>query len=173
MTNRRADDPAQADRAWAGYHPRAAVPALATAAIASLLVWTGRWYLDDLHEFADRVGALAVFALAWCVWPALLTVYLYKAVTYTYRVTDRSLLVDFGFWYRPVAPVPLPEITAVVTGRGWLGALLGVGWVEVRAAGRAVRLIGVRRPEALAVLLREAVRTARATTESARAPAAS
>ena len=173
MTSRRTDDPAQADRAWAGYHPRAAVPTLATAAVASLLIWTGRWYLDDLSELADRVGALAVFALAWCVWPALLTVYLYKAVTYTYRVTDRSVLVDFGFWYRPIAPVSLHEVTAIDAGGGWLGALLGVGWVEVCTAGRAVRLIGVRRPEGLAELIREAVRAARDATESARAPAAS
>ena len=53
-TNRRTEDPAQADRAWSGYHPRAAIPAVAAAAVASLVMWTGRWYLDPLSELADR-----------------------------------------------------------------------------------------------------------------------
>jgi hypothetical protein len=151
---RQRNDPAQADRVWAGYHPRAAVPALAGATALSLVVWTGRWYLDDLSELADRVGGLAVFAIAWGVWPALAAVYLYRAVTYTYRVTDRAVLADFGFWYRPVPPVWLREVAAVRTGAGRLSALLGVGWVEVCTADRVVRLVGVRRPEALAEVIR-------------------
>src|SRR5689334_11220864 len=158
---RRADDPAQADRAWAGYHPRAAAPAVAAAAVASLAVWTGRWYQDDLFALADRVGALVVFAPVWGLWLAVATVYLYRAVTYTYRLTDRAVLVDFGFWYGPVAPIPLREVTAVRAGAGWLGRRLGVGWVEVRTADRAVRLVGVRHPEVFAEQLRDAARAAR------------
>src|SRR5690348_16626494 len=96
-SHRRADDPAQADRAWAGYHPRAADTAVAAAAVVSLLVWTGRWYQEDLSALADRVGALAVFAPVWCVWLGLGAVYLYRAATYTYRLTDSAVLVDFGF----------------------------------------------------------------------------
>ncbi|MBN9121059.1 MAG: PH domain-containing protein [Planctomycetes bacterium] len=152
----RADDPAQADRAWAGYHPRAAIPTAAVAAVASLVVWTGRWYLDDLSELADRVGALAVFALAWCVWPALLTAYLYRTVTYSYRLTDKAVLVDFGFWHAPVPPVWLEEITEVRAGAAWLDRPLGVGWVELCAAGRTVRLLGVLRPDELAEQIRAA-----------------
>jgi hypothetical protein len=155
-SHRRADDPAQADRAWAGYHPRAGAPAIAIMAIASLIVWTGRWYLEDLSALADRVGALAVFALAWCVWPGLLAVYLSRAATYTYRLTDRAVLVDFGFWYRPVSPVWLRDITQVRTGGGWMQRVLGVGWVEVRTLGRAVQLVGVRHPELFAERIREA-----------------
>ena len=155
-----AGDPARTDRLWTGYHPRAAVPALVSVAVASLVVWTGRWYLPDLSEMTNRLGALAVFALAWCVWPAVGAVYLYRAVTYTYRVTDRAVLIDFGFWHRPVPPVWLREVAAVRTGAGRLHALLGVGWVEVRTADRAVRLVGVRHPEALAEVIRKAVAAA-------------
>jgi hypothetical protein len=122
------------------------------------VVWTGRWYLDDLSELADRAGALAVFALAWCVWPALLTAYLYRTVTYTYRLTNRALLIDFGFWHPPVPSVMLAEIVEVRTGAGWLARLLGVGWVELwTARGRAVRLVGVRQPEAFAEQIRAAL----------------
>jgi uncharacterized membrane protein YdbT with pleckstrin-like domain len=154
--NRRLEDPAQADRLWTGYHPRAAVPAVAGTALVALLVWTGRWYVEDLSGLADRVGALAVFAMAWGVWPAVAAVYLYRAATYTYRLTDRAVLIDFGFWHRPVPPVWLTEITAVRAGAGWVGRLLGVGWVEVRTALRTERLIGVRHAEAFAERIRAA-----------------
>jgi membrane protein YdbS with pleckstrin-like domain len=154
----RTDDPAQRDLAWVGYHPRAIAPAAALAAVASLVVWTGRWYLDDLSELADRVGALALFALAWGVWPALAAVFLYRTVTYTYRLTDRAVLVDFGFLARPVPPVPLAEVTAVVAGGGWVWRWFGVGWVEVRTADRAVRLPGIRRPAGFAQQIRVAAK---------------
>jgi membrane protein YdbS with pleckstrin-like domain len=150
-------DPAQRDLAWIGYHPRAMATLVALVAVASLVVWTGRWYLDDLSELADRVGALAVFALAWAVWPAIAAVFLYRTVTYTYRLTDRSVLVEFGFLSRPIPPIPLAEVTAVVTGRGWVERHLGVGWVEVRTGDRVVRLPGVRNPEVFAIAIREAV----------------
>ena len=157
MTQRRADDPAQADRAWSGYHPRTAIPALVVVAAASLVVWTGRWYQFDLRELANRYGALALYAPVWCVWAALVTVYLYRAVTYSYRLTSRAVLIDFGFRHPPVPPVWLEEVAEVRTGGGWFGRLLGVGWVELRAAGRTVRLIGARHPEELAEQIRAAV----------------
>jgi hypothetical protein len=156
--HKHADDPAMTDRRWAGYHPRDMAPAVALVAAASLVVWTGRWYLDDISVLADRLGAWAMFALAWAVWPAIAAVFLYRTVTFTYRLTDRAVLVDFGPLSRPVAPVWLKDVTAVVTGGGWLGRRWGVGWVEVRdAAGRAVRLKGVRKPLLFAEKLREAV----------------
>ena len=139
------DDAALLDRVWAGYHPRAAVPAVAAATAASVSIWLGRWYLSDLSELADRVGALAVFAMAWCVWPAVAAVYLYRAITYTYRLTDRAVLIDFGFWFRPTPPVWLKDVIEVRAGGWWLSRLLGVGWVDVRTTtGRRVRLPGVR-----------------------------
>ena len=155
-SNRRADDPAQVERVWVGYHPRAAVPAVAVATVASLLVLTGRWYQADLSELAQRVGALVVFALAWCVWPVLGVVYAYRTVTYAYRLTDRTVLIDFGFRHRPVQPVLLREVTEVRTGAGWVQRLVGVGWVEVKTADRAVRLVGVRRAESFAAQIRAA-----------------
>jgi hypothetical protein len=162
-------DPAQTDCAWVGYHPRAAVPALAVAGVASLLIWTGRWYLAPLSELTDWLGSWVIFAMAWCVWPALVTVYVYRAVTYTYRMTNRALLVDFGFWHSPVPPVWLSEITEVRVGTGWLSRLLGVGWVEVKTMSRVERLVGVRNPNSFAAQIRAAREGARGT-EKPRAP---
>jgi uncharacterized membrane protein YdbT with pleckstrin-like domain len=155
-SHQQTDDPAQAERAWIGYHPRAAAPAVVVATVLSLVVWTGRWYLGALVALADRVGALAVFAPVWCLWLVLVALYAYRAATYTYRLTDRAVLVDYGFRHRPVPPVWLRDITQVRTGGDWLHRLLGVGWVEVQTADRLVRLAGVRDPEAFAKLIREA-----------------
>ena len=154
-------DPSHRDLAWVGYHPRATAPAIALAAIANALVLSGRWYLVDLSEFADRVGALAVFALAWAVWPGLLAAFLYRTVTYTYRLTDRAVLVDFGFFSRPVPQIVLTDVVEVKVGGGWMARRLGVGCVEVQTKNRSLRLPGVRHPAAFAEKIRTAVAACR------------
>jgi len=133
-------------------------PAVVSVAAMSLLVWTGKWYLDELSGLADRVGALALFVIAWGVWPGLGAVFLYRTVTFTYRLTDRAVLIDFGLWYPPVPPVLLTEIQEVRTGAGWFSRLLGVGWVELTIATGTVRMTGVRHPEAFAEQIRAAAR---------------
>jgi hypothetical protein len=96
-------------------------------------------------------------------------VYAYRAVTYTYRMTNRALLIDFGFWHSPIPPVWLSEITEVRVGAGWLSRLLGVGWVEVKTMSRGERLVGVRNPNSFAAQIRAAREGARGT-EEPRAP---
>jgi membrane protein YdbS with pleckstrin-like domain len=150
------DDRALADRGWWGYDPRAMFPAVTVAVGASVVVLSGRWYLEDLSWLAERAGALAVFGLAVAVWPGLVAVLLYRAVTYTYRLTDRAVLVDRGSLSRPEPPVWLADLTGVEAGAGWVGRRLGVGWVKLTAAGRVVRLAGVRRPSQVAAAIRAA-----------------
>ena len=150
------DDPSLRDIMWMGYHPRAAAPSFVVAAIVTALVMTGRWYLVDLSELAARAGALAVFALAWAVWPGLVLVFLYRTVTFTYRLTNRALLVDYGSFFYPVAPIVLTDIVGIKTGGDWPIRLLGVGWVDVQTKDRSVRLSGVRCPEAFAEKIRSA-----------------
>jgi hypothetical protein len=133
------------------------VPLLTLAAAASVVLLTGRWYLEDLSGLADRAGALAVYGIALAVWPGLLGVLLYRSVTYTYRLTDRAVLIDRGPLARPHPPVPLAELSGVAAGAGWLGRRLGVGWVLLAAGKRTVRLSGVRDPDTFA----EAIRAAR------------
>ncbi len=154
-------DPAQCDRTWVGYHPRAMMPAIALATIASLALWSGRWFLDDISELADHVGALALFAMAWAVWPVLIAIFLYRTITYTYRLTDRAMLVEFGFLARPVPALRLIDVTTVTSGEGWLARRLEVGWVEVRTHDRAIRLPGVRNPTNFAIAIREAMERTR------------
>jgi membrane protein YdbS with pleckstrin-like domain len=157
----RLNDPAQRDIRWSSYHPRALAPAIVFLTVVSLIVWTGRWYLEGLSDFADQAGSLVLFGLAWTAWFAFVAVFLYRTVTYTYRLTDRSLLVEFGFLSPPVPAIPLVEVSTVVYGGSWLARGLGVGWVEVRTADRAVRLIGVRKPEVFALAIRAAIERAK------------
>ncbi|VTU01722.1 : bPH_2 [Gemmataceae bacterium] len=149
-------DPAAADRLWAGYHPLALAPLVAVAASVSLLVWTGQWYLDGVSAFAAEIGGWATFAVAWGVWPALVLLFLYRTVTYTYRLTDAAVYVDYGPAFRPVAPVPVADLGTVSVGGGWLVRRLGVGVVVLKCGGRSVRLKGVRNPEAFAARVRAA-----------------
>jgi hypothetical protein len=136
------------------------VPGLALAGGVSVVLLSGRWYLEDLSGLADRAGALAVYGMALAVWPGLLAVLLYRAVTYTYRLTDRAILIDRGPLARPEPPVRLAELTGVEAGAGWLGRRLGVGWVTLAVGGRTVRLTGVRYPEAFAEQIRTAAKPA-------------
>jgi membrane protein YdbS with pleckstrin-like domain len=156
-------DPSQRDLAWVGYHPRAAAPVIVLAAIVSVLVLSGRWYLDGLSELADRAGALAVFALAWAVWPGLLAVFLYRTVTYTYRLTDRAVLVDFGFLSSPTQPINLAEVISVSVRGGFMTRWLGVGRVELRTKNQTLGMSGVRHPELFAMEIRSAAGACRKT----------
>ncbi len=170
MAHQRISDPAQVDRFWFGYHPRALAPTIVAVAIVSIVTWTGRWYLDHLSELANRLGALALFAVAWGPWPVLVTVFLYRTVTYSYRLTDRALVVDFGFWHRPVPPVLLADITSVRNGPTLLGSALSVGWIEIQTIGGNIRLVGVYRPHEIAERIRTAVTTSRAKTGTNETP---
>ena len=145
---------AWAHRAWHGYHPRAAAPAVLVAAAASLGLMVGRWHLPDMSDLADRVGAWVYFVLSAGVWVALAAGVGYRLVTFTYLLTDRALVVDFGSRYPPVAPVCFADVTAVAHGANWLGRCLGVGWVAVTAGPRTVTLPGVRDAAAFAAAIR-------------------
>ncbi|MFO0824253.1 MAG: hypothetical protein U0792_14260 [Gemmataceae bacterium] len=136
-------------------------PLVAMLAALSLVGWTGRWYLDDFSHFVDLVGEWTTFAFVWGAWPAVLLVFLYRTVTYTYRLTDEAVFVDYGPIFAPVPPVLLVSIDAVEVGGGWIAQVLKVGSVELQAGGRALRLNGVWRPEAFASKIRSARATAR------------
>ena len=142
-------DGAAADRAWRGYHPLAAIPRVVVAAAVSAGVMVGRWHLPDMSNVAERVGPWVFFVLSACSWLIMLTV-AYRLITYTYRVTDSGLLLDFGARNPPEPMIAWKDVTGVDSGASWYGRLTGVGWVRVTAGPRQVLLKGVRRPEAFA-----------------------
>jgi uncharacterized membrane protein YdbT with pleckstrin-like domain len=149
---------AMTDLVWRGYHPGAMAPLLGVAGIVSIALLTGRWYLEEFSELTDRVGALGVYLLVLAVWPGLFVGVLYRAVTYTYRLTNRAVLIDRGPLTRPEPPVWLGDVAGVTAGASWFGRRVGVGWVRIQAAsGREARLVAVQRPEEFADAIRAAV----------------
>ena len=163
--SRPTDDAALAEFIWRGFEPRAALPMLVVAASASAALLAGRWYLDDL------AAALVTYLLVLALWPTLLGLTLYRAITYTYRITDRALLVDRGFLNRPVAPIWLKDITDVRTGSNWLNRWLDVGWLTVQTAeGRRIKLRALRNPAAFAALLEERIGKLKSNASEAKTP---
>ena len=155
--NRSTIDGALAERAWQGYDPRAAMPLAAVAAIASAALLAGRWYLDDL------TAALVLYALVLALWPGLLGLALYRTITWTYRLTDRALLIDRGFLNRPEPPVWLRDVTKVECGANWLARQLAIGWLKVTTADRRVVILtALRNPAAFAARTSELIAEAKA-----------
>jgi len=136
-------------------------PLIVVVAFISLLLWTGQWYLDDISALAVQLGGWATFAIAWGVWPAVLVVFLYRCVTFTYRITDQAVFVDFGPLYYPVTPLRLETLDPIVIGGGWLARQLGVGYVELQAGDRVLRLKGVWHPKSFVEKLRAAKNAAK------------
>ena len=147
------DDSAMIDEQWRGYDLRAAVPMFALAALLTAALLASRIFFNDF------IDALIAYLLVLVLWPALLCVAVYRAVTFTYRVTDRALLVDRGFLSRPEPPLPYRELTGVESGGNLFHSWLGIGWVHVTATGgRTVKLPAIRDPAAFAKRLRERMR---------------
>ena len=145
----RIDSPAFRDEQWRGYDLRATIPWLVLAGLLTAGLLAGRVFFSDLPD------AILTVILVLILWPALLFVGCYRAITYTYRVTDRALLVDRGFLHRPVPPIPYREIAVVDHGGNWIYSRLNIGWVRVRTThGRSVRMPPLREPAAFAQLLR-------------------
>lgn len=135
------------DRDWRGYNVRAMMPLVALAGVFSLLDLLGRWFVADLSRFAEEVGSLVLFLPVVLMWSVVVALLLYRTITYTYRLTDRAILVDRGFRWPPESPVWLSDIQEVRAKYSTLGRCLGVGGVDILAvSGRTVKLTGVRDP---------------------------
>lgn len=144
------------DRAWRGYDIRAAIPWLFLGIAVDIFVLVGRWSLDDLSSSAHRIAAIGAYVAALVGSSLLVTALLYRTVTYTYRLTDRAVLIDKGFFSLYLPPIWLEEIAEVTARMNWIGQRLGVGHVFVTtAAGRMIRMAGVRDPGEFARLIRE------------------
>src|SRR6185437_9892802 len=68
----------------------------------------------------DYTAAIVPYVIVLVLWPGLLAAPLYRAITYTYRITDRALFVDRGFLNPPQPVVSFKEIAGVEHGANWL-----------------------------------------------------
>jgi len=154
MSGNRTEDAAMVDEQWRGYDSRAALPFVALAALVTVALLGGRWI------FNETLHGILPYAIVLLIWPALLGTWLYRSITYTYRITDRALLVDLGFRHPPIPPIAFQDLASVEHGANWVHAALHIGWVRATARdGRTVKLKSIRDPAAFAGLLRGHITT--------------
>jgi len=143
---------AETDVAWRGYAGWAMIPGFVVCAVVTLALLGLDWWLDpDDTRFSN-----------WLLGPLLLGVWLvqglrwlYRTVTYTYRVTNRHLYIDFGSMNLPVPRVAWAAVRGVRVDRGVIERRLGVGSVCVDLTdGRVVEMPGVWQPNEFANFLR-------------------
>ena len=156
-------DPADEEVAWRGYSGWAMLPSFLLCFLLTLLLLPGRWFLDDWRGVTNEVGTFALFGTTAALWIFQVVRWGYRAITYTYRLTNRHLYVDHGFLYRPEVAIDLARVAGVKWGGNPLGHLLRVGWVEVTLDGdsQPVLLTGVSRPLRFADALRTHAKEAR------------
>lgn len=146
------DDGAMVDEQWRGYDLRAALPLVAVAFLLTVALLAGRWVFDDF------IDGLVPYFIVLVIWPAFLGIGLYRSITYTYRLTDKALVVDLGFMHPPVPPLWFRDLAGVEHGANPVHALFGIGWVLATARdGRTVKLKALRDPAAFAAILRERI----------------
>jgi uncharacterized membrane protein YdbT with pleckstrin-like domain len=159
------------DRAWRGYDIRAAIPWVCFGIAVDVFVLVGRWSLNDLSGSAHRIAAIGAYVAALVGSSLLVTALLYRTITYTYRLTDRAVLIDKGYFSLYQPPIWLDEIAEVATRASWIGERLGVGRVFVTtAAGQTIRMTGVRDPQEFARLIREEIVRHRGESKAAESP---
>jgi hypothetical protein len=105
-----------------------------------------------------------ILALSAAVWLAQGVRWGYRVFGYNYRLTTRRLYGDRGFLYQGFAALDLRAVARVLVRRRGIDRLLGVGQVYVVAEDVTqppLILDGVRRPQAVAELIRKQVQAAR------------
>jgi len=154
------------DRIWRGYDIRALIPAAGIAGGISLILLVERWISVELSTFAEGRGIALIYIPMAIIWTVLIAVGLYRSVTYTYRLTDRAVLIDRGFRWRPSPLIPLESIAEVSSALDFFGRRFDVGRVIIlTSSGSRTELTGVRGPAAFAVEIRAEVRRRLASTK--------
>jgi len=114
---------------------------------------------------AGIVSAVAVSRIARVLWRAV------RARTSRYRLSNRHLVVESGFFSKTVREINVKAIDDVMVRRSLLGRLVGVGEIAIVASEAddkgprtRVRLPGVPDPRAVHALIREVVHESQSAT---------
>lgn len=158
---RTAHDPSLPDLAWRSYSGWAMLPSFGLCILLSVLLLSGDWLISELRSTYRAAGPLVLTLIA-AIWVFQLIRWTYRRITYTYRLTPRTLFVDRGFLYAPEPPVDLGTVTEVQWGRNAIQRLVGVGWVRlIREKGEPITLTGLWHPARFAADLQGLARQIR------------
>lgn len=148
---------------WGGYAvwtmlPSLVVCLLLTAALIGMAAYHSRESAH--HGTAARWWAYRLTALLWLVQSVR---WIYRVAGYEYRLTSRRLFCVWGPLFTPPPPVALADIKTVHVKQDALERWLDVGAVVIESHRTAVPVLltGVRNPEHVAHLIREAAEQGR------------
>lgn len=163
------------DRWWGSYAGRAMLPAFVLLGLFTALLLGFGWYRQVWHgQSTARHLGIGLTALLWLLQGFLL---LYRILTMNYRLTSRRLFIERGFGHPNYRFISLVEVGQISVERSRWERWLRIGRVRItpRAPNQPpLVLLGVIRPDHVAVEIRKEVEAARAegrATEGAATPA--
>ena len=151
------DGAQETDVWWGAYAGRTMLPSfvaciLLTASITA--IWLS-WVEYQVSSLEARYTAYAVIGPLWLVQVGR---WLYRTLTYTYRLTTRRLYLERTFFHVPARIVDLGQILEVRVESSALERKLNVGRIRLRTENpqlSEVTLEGVHEPERIAARIRE------------------
>jgi hypothetical protein len=147
---------------WGAYASRALAPAFAACGAATGLA-VG-WYLWARHGSGELTVRYTTYALVGLIWLFPLLFWAYNTLTFTYRLTNRRLLVERSFFSGGRGEVELARISGVVVLRGPWEKRTGVGRIRILADDSrqpVLLLAGIDDPGRVAAEIRHLAKQAR------------
>lgn len=155
-------DPAEPELAWRGYSGWAMLPSFTVCLLASIVLLTARWFVEEVSNLSDRVGTLVFFGATLLIWIVQILRWMYRGASYVYRLTPKHLFIDRGVFDCPHPPIDLTKVIKVEAGSNFLTSFFSAGWVHLTIEGREpVCLSGLLYPDLFAQEIEGAVNKAR------------
>src|SRR5260370_819014 len=149
---------------WGAYAGRTMIPSFVICALLTgLLVW-GVWIFWPKNEDRPYLERYTTYILVGAVWLFQLIRWGYRIVGINYRLTNRRLFCQRGF-YTPIAAIDLASITTVRIERDALEGYLKVGRLRIVPVdnGKPPMLLeGLYNPDQIAALIMNHVQQYRA-----------
>ena len=159
-----ADENQETDIWWGAYAGRTMIPSFVICALLTgLLVW-GVWIFWPKNEDRPYLERYTTYILVGAVWLFQLIRWGYRIVGINYRLTNRRLFCQRGF-YTLITAIDLASIATVRIERDALESYLKVGRLRIVPVDNSkppMLLEGVYNPDQIAALIMNQVQQARA-----------
>jgi membrane protein YdbS with pleckstrin-like domain len=147
---------------WGAYSPRTMAPSFVLCLALTVGISAEAWSLGIWQERSPaRYTAQALMVVLWLM---QLTRWVYRITALNYRLTNRRLFRDQGFYRPQNREVELTRITHVVVERGPLERVLRLGRLRILVQGAElppIVLEGVYDPNHVAMDIRKRIQKAR------------
>jgi hypothetical protein len=142
--------PQEVDVWWGAYAGRTMLPGFGFCVLFLLVAIIAGWYCWARLGFDRLTTRYSAFALIGLVWGLQIIRWLHRTITFSYRLTNRRLLLERNFVRSGRAELGLDTITEVRALQSPIERRLGIGTLYVFAADKnlpAMVLAGVVSPD--------------------------